>query len=66
VADVFISYSQKDSFGLGMIFPSCQLEHPAASERSGYAFSCPAGGCGLQIKLNPFVVRSASGDKSWA
>ena len=46
-------------FGQGLVFrcPACQKEHPIEKEQLGAEMTCPTPGCGLRLKLNPFVIR---------
>jgi hypothetical protein len=37
--------------------PSCQQEHPIHETQLGHETSCPTPGCGLQLKINPFVIQ---------
>jgi WD40 repeat protein len=38
--------------------PACQREHPINQGQLGSEMTCPAPDCGLQIKLNPFIIKS--------
>ena len=42
--------------------PSCQQKHPIQVDKVGGEFACTTPGCGLQLKLNPFVITSKSGE----
>lgn len=37
--------------------PACQQEHPMHQEQLGTYLACPTPSCGLQLKINPFVIQ---------
>jgi hypothetical protein len=36
--------------------PACQQEQAIVEEQPGHEMTCPTPGCGLRLKLNPFVI----------
>ena len=45
--------------GLGVRCPSCQTRHPITQTELGTELTCPTPGCGLRLKINPFVIKMA-------
>jgi WD40 repeat protein len=47
--------------GQNLVFqcPACQQEHAISQEQLGSEMTCPTADCGLQLKLNTFVIKCA-------
>jgi WD40 repeat protein len=42
---------------LDLLCPSCQTHHPINPSQLGTVLTCPTEGCGLRLKINPFVIQ---------
>ena len=43
--------------------PACRQEHQISDEQLGGELTCPTAGCGLRLKVNPFIVQRSSSGK---
>ncbi len=46
----------RKKLGQSVRCPACQQEHPIKQEQLGSELTCPTPGCGLRLKINPFVI----------
>jgi WD40 repeat protein len=47
--------------GLAVRCPACQQDHPVTQGQLGTVFACPTPGCGLSLRINPFVLQGLAG-----
>jgi len=56
---------RKSLSGCEVLCPACQQRYAIGKDQPGSQITCPTGGCGLQLKINPFIDQSAKDKKHW-
>jgi WD40 repeat protein len=49
----------EENHELIVLCPACQNQHRITNDQPGCEFTCPTEGCGVKLKINPFVLHMA-------